>query len=255
MAHLTCVGWTYEDATSVIREFLDAGLTSFLAVRGDPPRGTPRGRRTSSATSRAPASWCSSSIGCRPSARRTRSWRFPASPARSASRAASRSRSPSRRSRTAIRARARCSRTSTPFSPRRRPARTSRITQLFFHAEDYLHFVDLARDAGVTMRILPGIMPVVSPARLAAHDRADGRADAGGSSCATHRRRDSRAPVRRRNRARHAHSASELLAGGAPGLHLYTYNKHEAVIDVLDAVGIKSPHHRRQRTTPTKEHA
>ena len=43
MAHLTCVGWTYEDATSVIREFLDVGVTSFLAVRGDPPEGTVEG--------------------------------------------------------------------------------------------------------------------------------------------------------------------------------------------------------------------
>src|SRR5476649_1307132 len=40
------------------------------------------------------------------------------------------------------------------------------LTQLFFHAEEYLNFVVLAREAGVTMRILPGIMPVVSPARL-----------------------------------------------------------------------------------------
>src|ERR1700710_1833978 len=43
MAHLTCVGWTYEDATAVIREFLDVGLTNFLAVRGDPPAGTAEG--------------------------------------------------------------------------------------------------------------------------------------------------------------------------------------------------------------------
>ena len=50
-----------------------------------------------------------------------------------------------------------------------------------------------------------------------------------------------------------AELGADLLAGGAPGLHLYTYNKHEAVIDVLDAVGIRkfpSP-----RATPTKEHA
>ena len=43
MAHLTCVGWTYSDASSVIREFLEAGITSFLAVRGDPPVGSVEG--------------------------------------------------------------------------------------------------------------------------------------------------------------------------------------------------------------------
>ena len=39
MAHLTCVGSSYAEATLLIREFLDAGVTSFLALRGDPPAG------------------------------------------------------------------------------------------------------------------------------------------------------------------------------------------------------------------------
>src|SRR5690606_8011697 len=37
MAHLTCVGNTYAGAAALIREFLDAGILSFLALRGDPP--------------------------------------------------------------------------------------------------------------------------------------------------------------------------------------------------------------------------
>ena len=39
LAHLTCVGNTYAGANALIREFLDAGITSFLALRGDPPAG------------------------------------------------------------------------------------------------------------------------------------------------------------------------------------------------------------------------
>ena len=39
MAHLTCVGSSYDDATALIREFLDHGITNFLALRGDPPTG------------------------------------------------------------------------------------------------------------------------------------------------------------------------------------------------------------------------
>jgi methylenetetrahydrofolate reductase (NADPH) len=38
----------------------------------------------------------------------------------------------------------------------------------------------------------------------------------------------------------------ELLTGGATGLHLYTFNKHQAVLSVLGEVGL---------FTPTKEHA
>ena len=43
MAHLTCVGSSYSEASRLIREFLDAGVTSFLALRGDPPTGVPEG--------------------------------------------------------------------------------------------------------------------------------------------------------------------------------------------------------------------
>ncbi|MDP3208796.1 MAG: methylenetetrahydrofolate reductase, partial [Rhodoglobus sp.] len=43
MAHLTCVGSSFGEASRVIREFLDAGVTSFLAVRGDPPAGAHEG--------------------------------------------------------------------------------------------------------------------------------------------------------------------------------------------------------------------
>src|SRR5699024_1811775 len=38
MAHLTCVGTTHDEANALVREFLDTGITSFLALRGDPPR-------------------------------------------------------------------------------------------------------------------------------------------------------------------------------------------------------------------------
>nr|WP_243695217.1 methylenetetrahydrofolate reductase [Agromyces protaetiae] len=39
MAHLTCVGSSHEQANQLVRRFLDAGIRSFLALRGDPPVG------------------------------------------------------------------------------------------------------------------------------------------------------------------------------------------------------------------------
>ena len=41
VAHLTCVGASREDVSEVIEEFLEAGVRSFLALRGDPPRDEP----------------------------------------------------------------------------------------------------------------------------------------------------------------------------------------------------------------------
>src|SRR5476649_2651267 len=40
LAHLTCVGSTHAEASVLIREFIDAGVSSFLALRGDPPAGS-----------------------------------------------------------------------------------------------------------------------------------------------------------------------------------------------------------------------
>lgn len=37
---MTCVGSSYAEANALIREFLDAKITRFLALRGDPPEGS-----------------------------------------------------------------------------------------------------------------------------------------------------------------------------------------------------------------------
>ena len=37
IAHLTCVATSRKEIACVVEEFLDAGVRSFLALRGDPP--------------------------------------------------------------------------------------------------------------------------------------------------------------------------------------------------------------------------
>ena len=243
MAHLTCVGWTYEDATNVIREFLDAGLTNFLAVRGDPPVGTAEGTDflgdLKSAgelvqlihrvqLERAP--YRQLEIPGFPGAKRISSGEQVTIAVAAFPNGHPRSRSVQQDLDTLL--------------AKEAAGANLALTQLFFHAEEYLNFVVLARAAGVTMRILPGIMPVVSPARLArmielTEERMPENLHAQLISAKT---------PEHQYAVGIAHAtqlASELLAGGAPGIHLYTQNKHEAVIDVIDAVGIK------KSTTPT----
>ena len=45
LAHMTCVGNTQQEATALIASFVEAGITQFLALRGDLPAGddAPRG--------------------------------------------------------------------------------------------------------------------------------------------------------------------------------------------------------------------
>src|SRR5262245_18536882 len=102
------------------------------------------------------------------------------------------------------------------------------ITQLFFDNADYFAFVARAREAGVTVPIVPGIMPIVSTAsirRMTALCGARipvelGRAlDAAGDD-------DERTLEVGVEWA--TAQCRELLRKGAPGLHFYTLNRSPA---------------------------
>jgi methylenetetrahydrofolate reductase (NADPH) len=235
MAHLTCIGWTYADATRVIREFLDAGITSFLAIRGDPPAGRREGEDflgdLKSAgelvqliqmvqAEREP--FAQVDVPGFPQSKRIARGQKVTIGVAAFPNGHPRSRSVQQDLDTLL--------------AKQAAGANLAITQLFFDSEDYLRFVEQAREAGVTLRILPGIMPIVSVARLNRMIELTGE----------------RMPNSLLNRLSSASSseqqyaigiehaaglASELLDGGASGLHLYTYNQHAAVLDVLEACG------------------
>lgn len=248
MAHLTCVGWTYEHATRVIREFLDAGLTSFLALRGDPPEGTKEGEDFlgdlksagelvqlihSVQSERVP--FLQEAVPGFPGAARIRRGGKVTIAVAAFPNGHPRSRSVEQDLDTLL--------------AKEAAGANLAISQLFFHAEDYLRFLEQARSAGVTMRILPGIMPILSPARL---HRMVGLTGERMPAALLARLESAETPERQQAVGiEHASELSrQLLIGGAIGLHLYTFNKHQAVLSVLESVGLYSPN-----PSPTKEHA
>jgi len=108
------------------------------------------------------------------------------------------------------------------------------ITQLFFDDADYTSFVARARAAGITVPIVPGIMPVVSAASIrrmtslcgARIPEALGRAlDQAGDD-------DERALEIGVEWA--TAQCRELLRRGAPGLHFYTLNRSPATRRVFE---------------------
>jgi methylenetetrahydrofolate reductase (NADPH) len=237
LAHLTCVGSSHFEANRLVREFLDAGITRFLALRGDPPRGSVEGEQF---------------LGDLGSAselvqliHRVQTERAQYASVQSTS-AAAVARIPSTRNKVQVAVAA-----FPNGHPRSRHAlqdidtllakqvsgATFAITQLFFHAEDYLGFVAKARDAGVTIPVIPGIMPMTTSRRLQR----------------TLELTDERLPVRLARDLESAESADaqfdvgvnhaialaeEILRGGAPALHLYTFNQHKAALSILDGVGL-----------------
>ncbi|MCU1416476.1 MAG: 5,10-methylenetetrahydrofolate reductase [Schumannella sp.] len=236
MAHLTCVGSSYAEASRLIREFLDAGVTSFLALRGDPPAGVAEedvdlGDLRSAGElvqlihnvqlEREP--FLQHEVPGFPGAKRIASGRpvtiavaaFPNGHPRSRSR----------------------SQDLDTLLAKEAAGANLAISQLFFEADDYLSFVDAARAAGVTMRILPGIMPVLSVARL--HRVVQLSGEAVPTGLLRDLERAGAAEEAAAIGTTHATTlARDLLDGGASGIHLYTFNRSHAPLAVLGGAGL-----------------
>jgi len=236
LAHLTCVGNTYAGANALIREFLDAGITSFLALRGDPPAGATEG---------------DAFLGDLESAAqlvqlidRVQAEREPYSEAPI----------PGVPGAVRVEKRPKVDIAVAAFPnghPRSRHASedidallakqaagaTLAITQLFFHADDYLGFVQRSREAGVTIPILPGIMPITSPTRLRRVLELTGEGLPADLAIAL----DVEPTVEGQREVGIAHAARlarDVVDGGAPGVHLYAFNNHDTVLAVLRGAGV-----------------
>lgn len=240
LAHLTCVGNTYAGAAGLIREFLDAGIRSFLALRGDLPEGV--------SEEEAFAGDLESSAQLVQLIDRVQAERVPYTEAELPGLPGAARVDPREHVDIAVAA-------FPNGHPRSRHARehidallakqaagaTLAITQLFFHAEQYLAFVSRCRDAGVTIPILPGIMPITSPARLRRVLELTGEEIPGelqiGLQIET--TADAQAELGISYAARLARA---VVDGGAPGVHLYAFNNHQTVLAVLREAGILTTH-------------
>ncbi|MGO4534008.1 methylenetetrahydrofolate reductase [Leifsonia sp. 2MCAF36] len=235
MAHLTCVGSSHEEANRLIREFLDAGVRRFLAIRGDPPVDLPEGAD--------PIGDIRTTAELVQLIHRVQAERVPYGELSV----------PELRAHAVLQHREHVQIAVAAF-PNGHPSSHSvsqdidallakqaaganlGITQLFFHAEDYLHFAQRAAEAGVDFPILPGIMPVTSPARLKRMLELSGE-DLPSDLAIELEVEPTDEGRREIGIAWAARLGQRLLDGGAPGLHLYTFNQHEAVLSVLDRIG------------------
>ena len=114
----------------------------------------------------------------------------------------------------------------------------SAITQYFFNAEGYYHFVDQARAAGVGVPIVPGIMPILSFSKLARFS------DACGAEIPRWIRRklesfgDDASSIRAFGLDVVTRLCDDLLAHGAPGLHFYTLNQASLTTIIWQRLGL-----------------
>ncbi|QHC56955.1 methylenetetrahydrofolate reductase [Rathayibacter tanaceti] len=238
LAHLTCAGSTPAQASRLVREFLEAGVTRFLALRGDPPADAAEGEpflgELGSAAElvqlihrvqaeREP--YGALPVPGLPHAQRVE---VSARPHAQVAVAAFPNGHPRSRSRT---------QDIDVLLAKEAAGASFALTQLFFHAEDYLRFVDRARAAGLRMPIVPGVMPVTSPARLRRMLELSGEDVPAELAIALDVEPDDEA----RCRIGVDHAARlvrTLVDGGAPAVHLYAFNRHEPVLAVLAESGL-----------------
>lgn len=226
IAHLTCVGTSREEVTAVVEEFLDEGVRSFLALRGDPPvdepdwHPHPQGLATAAQlvellreiearrSSTSPAQKVRATV-------RPLSIAVAAFPRGNAGTGSTRAQDVA------------------ALLAKQEAGADFAITQVFYEASAYLELVAEARTAGVTIPIIPGIIPTTDPARLTRVEALTGvpvprdlLALLGSVDDEVERHRVGiRASV---------DLVNGVLDGGAPGVHIYTFNTHHAALDLLE---------------------
>ncbi len=110
------------------------------------------------------------------------------------------------------------------------------ITQLFFDNRHYFRFVDRAREAGVTVPILPGIMPITNVDQIRRFTKLCGATIPPQLFEELTRRRDDPDRVHELGVIHATIQSLGLLQGGAPGVHFYTLNRSAATRDILTAM-------------------
>jgi methylenetetrahydrofolate reductase (NADH) len=216
MAHLSCVGEPTERLVEILGQIEAAGVENVLALRGDPPRGE--------------AEWTPHPGGLHYSVELIRLIR----------------------ERFDVCVGAACFPEVHPDAPDRESdlnyARAKQdagagflITQLFFDNELYFEFVEDARAAGITVPIIPGIMPITNFGQIKRFTEMCGASIPCELEGELNGRADDPEAVAELGVAYATLQCSDLLARGAPGIHFYTLNRSPATRAILAAVRAAHP--------------
>lgn len=212
MAHLTCVNATRADTRAVLEQARDLGIKNILALRGDPPQGasefvkTVDGFEYSSELVRFVREFGGFSIGVAG---------FPEGHIA-------------------------CKEGKHVDWQRLRhkidEGAQVVITQLFFRNSDYFEFRDYLTRAGVTVPIVPGILPILSTAQITRFVQLCGAELPAPLMAELQKRPDDEVLQFGIDYA--TRQSEELLREGAPGLHFYTLNRVRSTSSVLKNLGL-----------------
>ncbi|MFQ5456947.1 MAG: methylenetetrahydrofolate reductase [NAD(P)H] [Myxococcota bacterium] len=211
MAHLTCVGASKEEIHGVLARLRDAGIENVLPLRGDPPQGADRFEphpdglvyaNELAAFIREDFDFCLAGA-CYPE----------------------------------IHTDAPDMETDLAHLQLKIDAGVDfLITQLFFDNAHYFRFLEKAREKGISVPIIPGIMPVTNVEQIVRFTAMCGATIPADYSEVLHARREDPEAVIALGVEYATAQCSELLKAGAPGIHFYTLNKSPATRQIMTAL-------------------
>ena len=214
VAHLTCVGASVADLRGVIGQYAAAGIRNVLALRGDPPGGpgTPwiqheGGLRHADELVALVRSLGDFSVGVAA---------FPEGHPESAT----------------------LEQDAQVLLGKQAAGAEFAVTQLFFEASHYVALVERARAVGVSIPILPGIMPLTNVSQIERFAQLSGTDFPDDLAARFRAVADDPAAVHALGVEAASALCQELLDAGAPGLHFYTLNRSTSTREVYEGLGL-----------------
>ena len=113
------------------------------------------------------------------------------------------------------------------------------ITQLFFSNRDYIQFRDFLTKLGVTVPIVPGIIPILSTAQIKKFTALCGAGLPKPLLNELEKRGDDDEAAAQFGIEYATRQCEELLREGAPGIHFYTLNKARSTTAILNNLRLR----------------
>ncbi len=201
--HLSCVGGTRESIGAVLQQYKDAGIHRIVALRGDLPSGyggAGEFRYASDLVSfirETTGDWFHIEVAAYPEVH-------------------PQARSPQDDLK--------------HFVQKIQAGANAAITQYFYNADAYFHFVEQAHKAGVTVPIVAGTMPITNCNQLSRFSEMCGAEIPRWVRLKLASFGDDSASIKAFGLDVVTQMCERLLAGGAPGLHFYSLNQAQATM-------------------------
>jgi len=211
MAHLTCVGHQKDEIVSVLESLQSLGLENVLALRGDPPKGEEKFIKTEGgfgyanelvAFIKSKFNFCIGAA-CYPEGH------------------------------------VECPDLEKDMDHLKRKVDAGvdfLITQLYFDNRHYFDFIDRAKQQGITIPIVPGIMPILNLKQSQRFTKMCGASLSDSLLAKFEGIEDEPEKVRKVGINHAIEQCRDLLQSGAPGIHFYTLNRSKATLAILESL-------------------